>query len=123
MFLKDVLKKCKELGYPVTASGLYVAGYKYGFLVKQDGCRNLVFDKEKFFDWIKKAKAEIPNGWTSVRGIADTFGISISKAYYLCNLPQANGKYYGAGKGILYVEIDKIKEIIAECERLHSEEW
>ena len=50
LFLKDVLNKCKEEGYPVTAGGLYYAGNKYGFLVKKEGSRNLEFNKDKFFE-------------------------------------------------------------------------
>ena len=41
------MNKCKEEGYPVTSSGLYYAGEKYGFLIKKEGNRSLEFDKDK----------------------------------------------------------------------------
>ena len=71
MHLKDVLNKCKEEDYPITASGLYYAGIKNGFLTKKEGNRNLDFNKEKFFEWLEKAKEEIPEGWVSINQLHD----------------------------------------------------
>ena len=121
MFLKDVLNKCKEEGYPVTSSGLYYAGEKYGFLIKKEGNRSLEFDKDKFFDWLKKAKQEIPEGWVSLNELHIKLDISLSQAYILSKDPASGAKAFGAGPGVIYVDPERIKAIIKPREHDHKE--
>ena len=123
MHLKDVLEKCKEEGYPVTSAGLYFAGKKYGFLVKQEGCRNLDFDKEKFFEWLYKAKQEIPEGWLPLSAIPKKFGISLSQTYILCKDERSGAKPFGAGAGVLYVDPKRIEELIKQRDESRKEKW
>ena len=123
MFLKDVLNKCKEEGYPVTSSGLYYAGTKYGFLKKQEGNRNLEFDKEKFLEWLAKAKQEIPEGWVSINQLHTVLAISLSQAYILSKDPESGAKAFGAGPGVIYVDPERIKEISKRRNDSHKEKW
>lgn len=123
MHLKDVLNKCKEENYPITAAGLYYAGIKNGFLTKREGERNLDFNKEKFFDWLKKAKEEIPEGLVPMSQLPSLFNISLAQAYVLIKDPESNVKTFGAGKGIIYVNPESIKNIIAKRKNQHKEEW
>ncbi len=123
MFLKDVLNKCKEEGYPVTASGLYFSGKKYGFLIKKEGCRNFDFDKEKFFEWLRKAKEEIPENWVSLNQLHKDLNISLSQAYILSKDPESGAKSFGAGVGVVYVDPERIKQIIRKREDEHKEKW
>lgn len=123
MHLKDVLNKCKEEGYPITAGGLYFSGKKYGFLVKEEGSRNLVFDKTKFYEWLNKAKCEAPKGWLTVKEISEKFNISVSQAYILIKDPDSGAKSFGPGPGVLYANIGKIKSVIRKRERNHQENW
>ncbi len=123
MHLKDVLNKCKEENYPITASGLYYAGIKNGFLFKKEGSRNLDFNKEKFFEWLEKAKEEIPEGWVSVNQLHSILDISLAQAYILIKDPESNSKYIGAGKGVLYVDPERVKKIIEKRANQHKENW
>ena len=123
MYLKDVLNKCKEMGYPVTASGLYFAGKRFGFLIKKEGIRNLEFNKEKFYEWIDKARQEIPEGWVTLNQLHKDTGISLSKLYTLSKDPDSGAKSFGSGCGVVYVDPERIKEIIRKRENEHKEEW
>lgn len=123
MFLNDVLNKCREEGYPVTSSGLYYAGEKYGFLIKKDGCKSLEFDKDKFFEWLKKCKEEVPEGWVPLSKIPALCGISLSKVYQLIKDPSSGAKSFGAGKGVIYADPERIKELVRKCKESHRENW
>lgn len=123
MHLKDVLNKCKENSYPVTASGLYFSGLKYGFLKRKEGNRNLEFDKEKFFEWLNKATEQIPEGWLPLSKLPEKLGISLSQAYILSRDEDSGAKTFGAGKGVLYVDPKRIERIIREREENHKEKW
>lgn len=123
MFLKDVLEKCREKGYPVTPSGLYYAGKKYGFLKKNDGIRNLDFNKDKFFDWLNKAKQEIPEGWVPLSALPEKLNISLSQAYILSKDVNSGARSFGAGAGVLYVDPERIKDVIKKREENHKEKW
>lgn len=123
MHLKDVLNKCKEKGYPITASGLYYAGMKNGFLTKKEGSRNLDFDKEKFFEWLENAKEEIPDGFVTINELHSILGISLAQAYILVKDPESDARYFGAGKGVLYVHPGRVKAIIEKRANEHKENW
>ena len=123
LFLKDVLNKCKEEGYPVTASGLYYAGNKYGFLIKKEGSRNLEFNKDGFFEWLNKAKEEVPAGWMSLNEISKKLGISLSQAYILSKDDKSGAKSFGAGPGVLYADPKRFEEIIKQRSESHKEKW
>lgn len=123
MHLKDVLNKCKEKDYPITASGLYYAGVKNGFLTKKEGNRNLDFNKEKFFEWLEKAKEEIPEGWVSINQLHSILDISLAQAYILTRDPESGARYFGAGKGVLYVDPERVKTIISKRADQHKEKW
>lgn len=123
MYLKDVLNKCREEGYPITASGLYYAGKKFNFIVKREGNRNLEFDKEGFFKWLNKAKEEIPEGWVPLSALPEKLGISLSQAYILSKDENSGAKGFGAGEGVIYVDPRRIEEIIKQREDSHKEKW
>ena len=123
MFLKDVLNKCKEKGYPVSASGLYFSGRKYGFLKRKEGSRNLDFDEAGFFEWLHKATEKIPEGWLPLSEVAKELGISLSQIYILIKDEDSKVRSFGAGKGVLYVEPERIKRIIRKREENHKEKW
>lgn len=123
MYLKDVLNKCKEEGYPVTSAGLYWAGKKFGFLKKNEGCRNLEFDKVKFFEWLKKAKEEIPEGWVPLAQLPKLFNISLSKAYILSKDKNSGARSFGSGVGVIYVDPKRIEDVIKQREESHKEKW
>ena len=123
MFLKSVLDKCKEEGYPITSTGLYYSGKKYGFLKKNNKSRRLDFDKDKFYTWLNKAKQEIPRGWVSINEMSKRLGISLSQAYILSKDKDSGAKCFGAGPGVLYVELERIKTIIEQRNESRKEKW
>lgn len=123
MHLNDVLNKCKEEGYPITASGLYQSGLKFGFLTKKEGNRNLDFNKDKFLEWLKKAKEEIPEGWVSINELHKIVDVSLSQAYILSKDPESGARSFGSGAGVTYVDPERIKAIIKQREDKHREHW
>lgn len=126
MHLKDVLNKCKERGYTITAQGIYLAGKKNGFLRKVEfhGIvqKSLEFDKEKFLQWLDKAIEEIPPGWLSVKEISKKFDISVSQAYLLIKDDDSGARVIGT-RNILYADPERIKGIIDKHKRKHRENW
>lgn len=112
MFQKDVLNKCKEEGYPITASGLYRAGYKYGFIVKKEGKKRVTLNKTKFLKWLSEAKERAPEGWMTLNDLHKELGVSLSEVYVLIKDPESNVKRIGTGRGIIYADPNQIKKII-----------
>ena len=123
MYVKDVIKKCKERGYEITKMGLYTAGKKYGFISKADNKRSLEFNKDKFLEWLDKATEEIPAGWLSVKQIAEKFGISIAQAYLLVKDENSGARTIGSGVGVIYVDPKRIEQIIKKRQDSHKENW
>lgn len=123
MCLVDILKKCKDEGYPIGRMGLYLAGKREGFLSKKEGQRTYDFDKEKFLLWLHKAKEQAPEGWVSVKELSEKFDISLAQAYILVKDEKSGAKSFGSGKGVIYVEPRRIEEIIKEREGRHKVNW
>lgn len=121
----DALEKCKQEGYPITRMGLYLAGQKYGFLIKQQGLRNFEFNKEKFLEWLKKAKEEIPENYISVKQLSTQYNINMTYSYDLAKelLKQEKAKYIGSGKGILYVDRKAVEEYIETSQKQFIIDW
>lgn len=123
MFLKDVLEKCRENNCNVTASGLYFAGNKYGFLKKSDDNFHYTLDKEKFFQWIKKYNEKIPEGYVTLKEYSDNNPeISIGTVYNLIK-DEDSGVIKVGEKGIMYVHPDRIKAVIDKRKNSHKEQW
>lgn len=110
----DALNKCKEENYPITRMGLYVAGQKNGFLVKHEGMRNFEFNKEKFIEWLKKAKEEIPENYISVKELSTQYEMNMNYSYNLAKelLEEGKARYIGSGKGVLYVDRKAVEDAI-----------
>lgn len=123
MYQKDVLNKCKELGHPVTANALYVAGRKYGFLKKKDGVKSLEFDKEKFLEWIDGATQEVPEGYVRVCDFAKSKNKCLATIYSLIKDDENSYVRIGVGKGVIYVNKERVEELIRKREEQHKESW
>ena len=122
MFQKDVLNKCKEEGYPITASGLYRAGYKYGFIVKKEGKKRVTLNKTKFLEWLSKAKEQVPKGWMTLNDLHKELNVSLSEVYILIKDPESNVKRIGTGRGIIYADPKQIKKIIEKRKNSRKED-
>lgn len=123
MHMKDVLNKCKEMGHPMTAMGIYTAGEKYGFLNKLEGKHYYDFDKGKFLEWLNNAIAEIPKGWVTLNEASKILNVSLPQMYILVKHENSGAKYFGAGKGVMYVDPKRIEEIIRERKAKHEYMW
>lgn len=121
--MKDVLNKCKEMGHPMTAMGIYIAGEKYGFLNKIDGKYHYDFDKDKFLEWLNNAIAEIPDGWVTLNEASKILNVSLPQMYILVKDENSGAKYFGAGKGVMYVDPTRIEAIIKERKAKHQYAW
>lgn len=123
MYIEDVLEKCRERNHPMTKMGIYKAGESYGFITRKDNQHALEFDKEKFLEWLDKATEEIPSGWMTLREISEELKISISQVYRLSKNPRLELRHIGAGRGVLYVNPERFREIISENSKNHKYDW
>ena len=112
MRMKQVIKYCRDNGHPITAMAIYLAGKKYGFIKKINGKWYLEFDKQKFLDWFKGFTVEIPEGYVSVKDLAESFDLSIQQCYNLIKDNSIKKMRKGTGEGILYVDKESFGEFI-----------
>ena len=123
MHMNDVVRKCEEKGYKITKQGIYLAGKKYGFLTRPDEQHSWDFNQEKFLEWLDKAIEEIPEGWLTLNEASKVLNISLAQMYILVKDENAGVKYFGAGKGVMYVDPKRIEKIIEERKAKHEYEW
>ena len=123
MYMKDVLSKCKERGYEITKMGLYIAGKKHGFILKNSEKHLLEFDKDKFLEWLEKAIEKVPSGWLTVKQISERFGISLSQAYILIKDENSGARAIGSGAGVIYADPKRIEQVIENRKNSHKEQW
>lgn len=123
MYMNDVLRKCEEKGYKITKQGLYVAGEKYGFLTKPDGQHPWDFDQKKFLEWLDKATEEIPKGWVTLNEASKILNVSLPQMYILVKDKNSGVRYFGAGKGVMYVDPKRIEEVIKNRNSKHQYMW
>ena len=121
MHITDILKKCEELGYHVSKSGLYHIGYKRGFIVK-DELGVLSFDKEKFLAWVDKRNEKIPKGYKRLSEMTDEVGVSLAQLYLLIKDPDADVRKIGS-KDIYYADPKRIKAVIKKRQDSRKEDW
>lgn len=123
MHMNDVIRKCEEKGYKITKQGIYLAGKKYGFLTRPDEQHSWDFNQEKFLEWLNKAIEEIPDGWLTLNEASKVLNISLAQIYILVKDENAGVKYFGAGKGVMYVDPKRIEKIIKERKAKHEYDW
>lgn len=123
MHMNDVVRKCEERGYKITKQGIYLAGKKYGFLTRLDEQHSWDFNQEKFLEWLDKAVEEIPEGWLTLNEASKVLNISLAQMYILVKDENAGAKYFGAGKGVMYVDPKRIEEIIQKRKAKHQYVW
>lgn len=118
MRLREVLRDCKDRGLDITASWLYMAGEKHGFIVNGTGSRSQpnerFLDRRKFEEWLDAVTAEVPEGYLPVSKAAKELDISVSLMYRFISNGEVPTKQVGAGKGMTYVDIAGAKEFIAK---------
>lgn len=128
LYVNEILSKCEEKGYKISKQGLYNAGIKNGFLIKSDekksdGRCRWDFDQSKFLEWLNKAVEEIPEGWVTLKEASEILNVSIAQMYLLVKHENSGAKYFGAGKGIMYVDPKRIEEIIKNNKAEHHYVW
>lgn len=111
MNVKELLKICEEKGKPVSKSAIYFAGLKYGFISKANGEeRYWTVDMGKFNEWVEKRKVVPEQGFVPISKLSQLFSCSISKAYKVAK--KCNTVRYGAGSGVLYVNLNNFESVI-----------
>lgn len=123
MFLKEVLKKCEESGHPMTSMGLYEAGKKNGFLTRENSSQSWKFNKDKFLEWLEKATEKVPEGWVNLNELSKLLNISLAQCYLLIKDERSGARRIGAGKGVYYVEPERIKKIIYDNKNKRKINW
>lgn len=123
MHINDVIKKCSDEGYPISRMGLYTAGKKEGFIIKCENKKELDFDKNKFLQWLKKAKGKAPEGWVKIKDLPNIFGISLTQCYILSKDEESGAKTFGSGKGVIYVDPERIAKIIKKRKDKYKINW
>lgn len=123
MFIEDVLKKCEDEGCKITRSGLYATGKRIGFIRKIEGVKSLEFDKKLFLEWIEKKKETPPEGWISVKQISEKYNVSLPQAYLLIKDEDCEIVTVGPGRGIKYVDPERIEKIIQKHRNRNKIDW
>ena len=123
MYMKDVLRYCEEHGKKITKMGIYYAGKKNNFIFKVEGKNEMVFDREKFLEWFRKATEEIPKGYISVSEMRKKYNIPLTRSYEIVKDPRLNVKCIGSGKGIKYVDESRLREVISDSENKRRYNW
>lgn len=123
MYVNEVLRKCEERGYKITKAGLYRAGVKYGFLTRTDGQRSFDFDQKKFLEWLDRAVEEIPEGWMTLAEASKALGVSIAQMYLLVKDENSGVRYFGSGKGVMYVDPKRVEEVIESRKNKYQYIW
>lgn len=127
MYIMDVLNKCRQENHPMTRAGIYSAGKKHGFLEGKDDKGRWNFNQKKFIEWLKKSNENPPEGWVTLNELSKQLEISISNCYLLIKNKNSGAKRFGnvpGGKGgLIYVDPERIKEIISNRENKHKYNW
>lgn len=122
MYVNDVIKYCKEHGKNITRMGLYIAGKKNNFIIKEEGKKDLIFDKDKFLEWFEKCNEEVPDSYISIKDMSVKYGLSLSKAYLISKDARLNSKKIGS-KGVMYVDESRLGEVIKENKNKRTYDW
>lgn len=123
MCINDVIRKCEEKGYHISKQGLYTAGEKYGFVKRVEGKHSLDFDKDRFLKWLDGAVEEVPEGWLTVKELAEKFEVSVSQVYILIKDKDSGARTFGSGAGVLYADPKRIEEVIQNRKNKHKVIW
>lgn len=115
MKMQQVMMRCAQAGYPVSRRAIYDAGEKYGFIKKVEGKNGLEFNQEGFEAWLKKAIEQAPKGFYTINECAKQLNISVTTCWSLCKSGEIEVKHIGSGRGIMYANIEQLKELI--CKR------
>lgn len=117
MRLGEILKECSDRGYPISAQGLYAMGRRYGFITTENGTRDnpnrQVLDREKFEEWLKGATATIPEGYITLAQASKEYNVGLTILYNLIRLEDFGAVKIGSGKGVYYVDNERLKEYFA----------
>lgn len=116
MKMQQAELRCAQAGIYFTRQAIYDAGKKYGFTIKSDNSKNLELDEEKFNEWLKFVTEKIPEGFHSMKECAKALNISVVTVWKWCKEhPEIETKKVGSKKGVTYVNIDKLREVIKIC--------
>ena len=107
-FIPTIMQRCKDEGIKITREGLYFTGQKNGFLIKnEDGKFQL--DENRFEDWIKERKTDVPEGYKKIVELASIFNLSKGTCYLIL---KKNPDICLKKKGITYVKEEEFGRIV-----------
>lgn len=121
VYINDLLKRCEERGYKISRYGLYLAGYRLGFIYK-DEAEEKHLNKEKFEAWLDTIMKEAPEGYLSAKMIVSKYGVSLCEAYSVLNDEECNVVRVG-GYGVMYGEPKSVEKVVRKRGKSHKYDW
>lgn len=130
MKVKPILAKLAEYDIMLTKQEIYVLGYRYGFVTKEEGSHRCTFHEDKFFEFIKNYKNgtleefapfEVPANYVCIEQLAEIYpDISHTKLNYVIKKCKNILKQYCQGRRKQWVDKDEFKEVL---DKYHASRW
>jgi hypothetical protein len=106
------MSMCRDAGRPMTVPGLAYAAKKGGWLrVDRSSSPIRLYDAIRLRAYLANADICPPNGWVRAAVFAASVGVSKITVYKWIRLRLVEGKQYGAGKGLWWVNPATFKPI------------
>lgn len=115
---KEMVDRCKEKGFNVSAPLLYRQGKKNGFLVenRRSGRERYKVDEEKFNNWLSKIQVE--EGWVAVGEAARSHKMTYSALIYQLNKNHSVVEKKGIVRGgVQYARREDVERAVASYNR------
>lgn len=120
MKFKQVFERCEDKGIKITKQGLYLAGLKNGFILRNPETHSNTFVQKEFEKWMKKKLEVVPEGYYSFADCAKKLNKPLNTIYYLIRAGNLKIKKVGTGE-VKYVRLEDLEKYI-EIRQHGSEE-
>lgn len=120
MKFKQVFERCEQNGIKITKHGLYLAGLKNGFIIRNPEKHNNTFVQKKFENWMKKKLEVVPEGFYSFAECSKKLNKPLNTIYYWVKEGNLEIKKVGTSE-VKYVRFEDLEKYI-EIRQHGSEE-
>lgn len=115
---REALQYCNTLNYPITKQGLKYIGITHKFLTIKK--HKWYINKKELYQYIKHAKILPASGWITIRKASIIFNLSWARVSRIIKENNLPFKYYGAGKGVKYVEEINFRKVLEKYRRYNK---
>lgn len=110
--VREALELCKLKGHEVTPPGLRYLALQHGFLHRGPDGWHYVVDGPWLYQYLCHASVTPPSGWYTIADCAELLQVSRKTIYAWMGRYELHPKTYGAGKGIIHLELDTIRRTL-----------